>query len=186
MPVSSLPPPTKRRKTAVQTTSIKSLEVQLTSAVADNGSLNPLADLLALAHSTSDAREMSKAIYSTYRVFVLIISRGMLVYGGDDATKLVRKWIWEKLDSFVDLLVGLLQDDEPVLRVRIILLIPSCILTSVLEIIPGDPFFAFEAPLNLINQVLPNRTTATSPITLQTHSARAFDMPSISSVRRKQ
>ncbi|KAJ8589171.1 CBF-domain-containing protein [Rhizopogon salebrosus TDB-379] len=116
MPVSSLPPPTKRRKTAVQTTSIKFLEVQLTSAVADNGSLNPLADLLALAHSTSDAREMSKAIYSTYRVFVLIISRGMLVYGGHDATKLVRKWIWEKLDSFVDLLVGLLQDDEPVLR----------------------------------------------------------------------
>ncbi|OAX42015.1 CBF-domain-containing protein [Rhizopogon vinicolor AM-OR11-026] len=116
MPVSSLPPPTKRRKTAVQTTSIKSLEAHLTSAVADNGSLNPLADLLVLAHGTSDAREMSKVIYSIYRVFVLITSRGMLVHGGDDAAKLVRKWIWEKLDSFVALLVGLLQDDEPALR----------------------------------------------------------------------
>jgi len=186
MPVSSLPPPTKRRKTAVQITSIKSLEAQLTSAVADNGSLNPLADLLALAHSTSDAREISKTIYSIYRVFVLIISRGMLVHGGDDAAKLVRKWIWEKLDSFVKLLVGLLQDDEPSLRVRIIRLISTCILTSMLEIISGDPFFAFEAPLNLINQVLPVRTTAISPFTLQAHSTRASAVPSISSVRRKK
>ncbi|KAG1756402.1 CBF/Mak21 family-domain-containing protein [Suillus paluster] len=116
MPVRSLPPPTKRRKTTVESVSIKSLEAQLTSAVTDNGTLNPLADLLMLAHGTSDAREMSKAVYSIYRVFVLIISRGMLVHGGDDAAKQVRKWIWEKLDSYVELLVGLLQDEEPALR----------------------------------------------------------------------
>jgi U3 small nucleolar RNA-associated protein 19 len=185
MPVSSLPP-TKKRKTVVQTTSIKSLEAQLTSAVADNGSLNPLADLLVLAHGTSDAREMSKAIYSIYRVFVLIISRGMLVHGGDDAAKLVRKWIWEKLDSFVELLAGLLQDDEPSLRVRITQSVLACILTSMLEIFPGDPFFAFEAPLNLINQVLSGCTTANSHTTLQTHSTRAPAMPSISSVGSKK
>ncbi|KAG0705095.1 CBF/Mak21 family-domain-containing protein [Suillus ampliporus] len=59
---------------------------------------------------------MSKVVYSIYRVFVLIISRGMLVHGGDDAAKLVRKWTWEKLDSYVELLVGLLQDEEPALR----------------------------------------------------------------------
>jgi U3 small nucleolar RNA-associated protein 19 len=116
MPVRSLPPPTKRRKTAVESSSVKSLEAQLTSAVAENGSLNPLADLLILAYGSSDAREMSKAVYSVYRVFVLIISRGMLVHGGDDTAKLVRKWIWEKLDSYVELLVGLLQDEEPALR----------------------------------------------------------------------
>jgi hypothetical protein len=110
----------------------------------------------------------------------------MLVHGGDDAAKLVRKWIWEKLDSFVKLLVGLLQDDEPSLRVRIIRFISTCILTSMLEIISGDPFFAFEAPLNLINQVLPIRTTAISPFALQAHSTRASAVPSISSVRRKK
>ncbi|KAG1754382.1 CBF/Mak21 family-domain-containing protein [Suillus lakei] len=116
MPVRSLPPPTKRRKTAVESTSIKFLEAQLTSAVAENGTLNPLADLLMLAYGSSDTKEMSKAVYSIYRVFVLIISRGMLVHGGDDAAKLVRKWIWEKLESYVELLVGLLQDEEPALR----------------------------------------------------------------------
>ncbi|KAG2077931.1 CBF-domain-containing protein [Suillus decipiens] len=116
MPVRSLPPPTKRRKTTVESTSVKSLEAQLTSAVAENGSLNPLADLLMLAYASSDAREMSRAVYSVYRIFVLIISRGMLVHGGDDVAKLVRKWIWEKLDSYVELLVGLLQDEEPALR----------------------------------------------------------------------
>ncbi|KAG1814914.1 CBF/Mak21 family-domain-containing protein [Suillus variegatus] len=116
MPVRSLPPPTKRRKTAVESTSVKSLETQLTSAVTENGSLNPLADLLILAYGSSDAREMSKAVYSVYRVFVLIITRGMLVHGGDATAKLVRKWIWEKLDSYVELLVGLLQDEEPALR----------------------------------------------------------------------
>ncbi|KAG2158491.1 CBF/Mak21 family-domain-containing protein [Suillus bovinus] len=116
MPVRSLPPPNKRRKTAVESTSVKSLEAQLTSAVAENGSLNPLADLLIMANGSSDAREMSKAVYSVYRVFVLIITRGMLIHGGDDAAKLVRKWIWEKLDSYVELLVGLLQDEEPSLR----------------------------------------------------------------------
>ncbi|KAG1762500.1 CBF/Mak21 family-domain-containing protein [Suillus occidentalis] len=116
MPVRSLPPPTKKRKTAVEFTSVKSLEAQLTSAVTENGSLNPLADLLILAYGSLDARAMSKAVYSIYRIFVLIISRGMLVHGGDDAVKLVRKWIWEKLDSYVELLIGLLQDEEPALR----------------------------------------------------------------------
>lgn len=116
MPVRSLPPPTKRRKTAVESNSFKSIEAQLSLAVAENGTLNPLADLLVLAYGSSDAREMSKAVYSIYRVFVLIISRGMLAHGGDDAAKLVRKWIWEKLDSYVELLVGLLQDEEPALR----------------------------------------------------------------------
>lgn len=149
MPVRSLPPPTKRRKTAVESTSVKSLETQLTSAVTENGSLNPLADLLILAYGSSDAREMSKAVYSVYRVFVLIITRGMLVHGGDATAKLVRKWIWEKLDSYVELLVGLLQDEEPALRVRVISLAVLCILTSVPEILAGDTLFTFETSLNL-------------------------------------
>jgi len=185
MPVRSLPPLTKRQKIVAESISVKSLEAQLTSAVAENGSLNPLADLLVLAQRTLDAREMSKAIYSIYRIFVLIISRGMLVHGGDDAAKLVRKWIWEKLDLYVELLVSLLQDEESALRVSIISLISTSTLTSVLEIIAGDTFFAFEASFNLINQVFPDHTTAISPFTLQTHSTRASTVSSIPPLKRK-
>jgi hypothetical protein len=125
---------------------------------------------------------MSKAVYSAYRVFVLIISRGMLVHGGDDAVKLVRKWIWEKLDSYVELLIGLLQDEEPALRVGVTWLVVLCILTSVLEILAGDTFFTFEASLNLTNEVFLDRTTAISSCALQTHSARASTVPSVPSI----
>lgn len=185
MPVRSLPSPTKRRKTTVESTSVKSLEAQLTSAVTENGSLNPLADLLLLAYGSSDARAMSKAVYSVYRVFVLIISRGMLVHGGDDAVKLVRKWIWEKLDSYVELLVGLLQDEEPALRVRITWLVVLFILTSVPEIIAGDTLFTFEASFNFTNEVFLDRTTAISPCALQTHSTWASTVSSIPSIEWK-
>ncbi|KAH7913993.1 CBF/Mak21 family-domain-containing protein [Hygrophoropsis aurantiaca] len=115
MPPHSLPPPAKKRKIG-DGPSVKKLEEQLTSAVANSSSLNPLADLLELAHSATDAKDMSKAVYALYRVFVIIITNGKLVYGGDDAAKAVRKWIWERLDSYVELLVGLLQDEEAALR----------------------------------------------------------------------
>ncbi|EGN95534.1 hypothetical protein SERLA73DRAFT_113133 [Serpula lacrymans var. lacrymans S7.3] len=119
MPVRSLPP-NKKRKTEKDGLSFevssRRLEAQLTSAVASNASLNPLADLLDLANTASDAQDLSKVIYSLYRVFVTIIQSGKLDRGGDEASKVVRKWIWERLDSYVDLLVGLLQDEEIFLR----------------------------------------------------------------------
>ncbi|KIJ69077.1 hypothetical protein HYDPIDRAFT_80262 [Hydnomerulius pinastri MD-312] len=116
MPVSSLPPPAKRRKTKGDGPSLKNLESEITAAVANNTSLNTLSDLLNLAQEASDSKELSKAIYSLYRVFVIIISSDKLAPGGGDAAKVVRKWIWERLDSYVELLVGLLQDEEAALR----------------------------------------------------------------------
>lgn len=117
MPASSLPPPAKRRKIKGSETAIKDLELQITTAVARNASLNPLSDLLDIAQNVSDTREMSKAVYSLYRVFVVIISCNKLAPGGGDAAKVVRKWVWERLDAYVHLLLGLLQDEEPTLRV---------------------------------------------------------------------
>ncbi|KAF8559665.1 CBF-domain-containing protein [Imleria badia] len=116
MPASSLPPPTKRQKTRSNETITKDLERQITAAVADNASLNPLSDLLVIALNASDARDMSKAIYSLYRVFVVIVSSNKLAPGGSDAAKVVRKWVWERLDTYVNLLLGLLQDEEATLR----------------------------------------------------------------------
>ncbi|KAI6150679.1 hypothetical protein BKA82DRAFT_4118529 [Pisolithus tinctorius] len=116
MPASSLPPPAKKRKVKQDVDLAKKLEAEITAAARSDGSLNPLLDLLNLAQGTSDAVDLSRIIYSLYRVFVVIICSDKLAPGGGDAAKQVRKWIWGRLDVFVDLLVGLLQDEEPALR----------------------------------------------------------------------
>jgi len=114
----SLPPPKKRQKKKGDKTDIKDLELQITTAVANNASLNPLSDLLDIAQNVSDAKDTSKAVYSLYRVFVVIISSNKLAPGGGDASKVVRRWVWERLDAYVNLLLGLLQDEEATLRVK--------------------------------------------------------------------
>ncbi|KAH8093777.1 CBF-domain-containing protein [Cristinia sonorae] len=97
--------------------SIQSLEVQLTAAVANKTTLNPLADLLDIARNIAEASLLSKALYALYRVFVVIISAGML-HGAlsDDTAKAVRTWLNERLQGYTQLLVGLLKDDEPTLK----------------------------------------------------------------------
>lgn len=116
-------PTSKKRKHASDgtdaTSSIKSLEDQLIGAVASKSSLNPLADLLDIARNAADPQLLSKAIYALYRVFVVIITNGLLLnVAGSDETKAVRAWIQEKLNSYVELLTGLLKDEESVLKVR--------------------------------------------------------------------
>ncbi|KAJ7714208.1 hypothetical protein B0H16DRAFT_1742790 [Mycena metata] len=117
---SSLPPPSKKRKIHKDsefTKSIQRLEEQLTSAAAANTSLNPLADLLELAFAADDAQDTSKAIYALYRVFIILITGGKLNPGVDEATKVVKAWIWDRLNSYVDFLCGLLKDEEKLLRI---------------------------------------------------------------------
>ncbi|KAF8143833.1 CBF/Mak21 family-domain-containing protein [Mycena galopus ATCC 62051] len=118
-PAPSLPPPSKKRKIQKDSEfskSIQRLEEQLTAAAANHTSLNPLADLLELAFNAVDAQDTSKAVYSLYRVFVILISGGKLGTGGDEAAKVVKAWIWDRLNSYVDFLCGLLKDEEKVLR----------------------------------------------------------------------
>ncbi|KAI0371839.1 ribosome biogenesis protein Noc4 [Pilatotrama ljubarskyi] len=118
---SSLASSSKKRKTreaddAVRT--IQDLEKQLTAAVASGSSLNPLADLLGIALDADNAAQLSKAIYALYRVFVIITSRGL--FSGPDASeeaKAVRTWLLDRLHSFVELLSGILKDDEATLRI---------------------------------------------------------------------
>jgi U3 small nucleolar RNA-associated protein 19 len=114
----SLPPPAKRRKNASYSQSIKRLEDDLHDSVTKNDSLNSLADLLELAYTVEDPHDTSKAIYALYRVFVVVISNNKLEFGGDEAAKVVKAWIWERLQSYVDFLASLLQDEEKFLRVR--------------------------------------------------------------------
>ncbi|KAI9056634.1 ribosome biogenesis protein Noc4 [Trametes sanguinea] len=116
----SLPSSSKKRKTRDDDTvrTIQDLEKQLTAAVNSGSSLNPLADLLDIALEAETAAQVSKAIYALYRVFVVIITRNLL--SGPDASeeaKAVRTWLLDRLHAYVDLLAGLLKDEEPSLRI---------------------------------------------------------------------
>ncbi|KAK7056424.1 Maturation and nuclear export of 40S ribosomal subunits interacting protein [Paramarasmius palmivorus] len=118
VPVRSLPPPAKKRKVNPSETSQKTqkLEEQISDAVSKNTSLNPLADLVELACSATQAEDVSKAIYALYRSLVTIIHKGKFVVAGDEHAKIVKAWLWEQLNTYVELLTGLLQDDEKSLR----------------------------------------------------------------------
>lgn len=96
---------------------IKELENKLTESISSNASLNSLADLISLAASLDEPHSVLKAIYACYRVFVLLISKGWLANPTDEQTSVVRTWIFERLDEYVRLLCGLLQDEESLLRV---------------------------------------------------------------------
>ncbi|KAF7305082.1 Ribosome biogenesis protein Noc4 [Mycena kentingensis (nom. inval.)] len=112
----SLPPPAKRRKLQKDSDLVQSIQKLEAKLTADTTSLNPLADLLELALGVEDAQDTSKAIYALYRAFVVVITSGKLNAGGDEAAKIVRTWIWERLNGYVDFLCGLLKDEEKALR----------------------------------------------------------------------
>ncbi|PFH48026.1 hypothetical protein AMATHDRAFT_150792 [Amanita thiersii Skay4041] len=118
--VPSLPPANKRRKTQNDTNiakSVKSLEEELTNAISNNGSLNSLSDLLELAINARESQNTSKGIYALYRVFVLLIINNKLIITGDEAAKVVKAWLLEQIDTYVEFLGGLLQDEEKALRI---------------------------------------------------------------------
>lgn len=107
---------------------IKELETKLTESISSNASLNLLADLTSLAASLDEPHSVLKAIYACYRVFVLLVSKGCLTNPTDEQTTVVRTWIFERLNEYVRLLCGLLQDEESLLRVCHIRL--PCLLSS--------------------------------------------------------
>nr|VWO99072.1 Uncharacterized protein [Ganoderma boninense] len=112
--------PSKKRKlceTDFTTQTTQDLENQLASAVSEGRSLNPLADLLAVALDCDNSSHRNKAIYSLYRVFVAIISRDLLSASDTTAeVKAVRIWLSDKFRAFAQLLTRVLQDDEPDLK----------------------------------------------------------------------
>ena len=161
----SLPPPSKKRKIVRvdNAQSIKKLEEELTAAVAENLSLNPLADLLALAYSVEDPHDTSKAIYALYRVFVVIITNNKLGLGGDEAAKVVKAWIWERLQAYVDFLGGLLQDEEKFLRVsHEQYLAGARQFISIVDFCTTNYVFPAETPVDFIHQLIKPENTATS------------------------
>lgn len=170
-PLRSLPPPSKKRKIqrVDHAQTIKKLEEELTTAVAKNSSLNPLADLLSLAYNVEDPHDTSKAIYALYRVFVVIITNNKLGLGGDEAAKVVKAWIWERLQSYADFLGSLLQDEEKFLRVSLTdlkIILASLITSPVFR--PTNIVFVTQTSLYFSNELIyfQNSTTSVSHVPL--------------------
>jgi len=117
-------PPAKKRKVAPEQhdglAHIQRLEKLLLTAVSERTSLNPLVDLLDAARDAGDPHILFKSIYALYRVFASVIDTGMLVPTPDTGVKAVRTWIWERLNVFTDMLVGLMSDSEKSLRVSLV------------------------------------------------------------------
>ena len=125
--LSSLPPSKKRRRIDkieaenVQTLeNISDLEKSVAAALESSSSLNPLADLLHIASSTHDVDVAIKAVFALYRLFTLIIEKGILRLPSDEdsGARAVRSWVLTRLDAFADLLCRFLQDEEKTMRVR--------------------------------------------------------------------
>jgi U3 small nucleolar RNA-associated protein 19 len=116
MAPASLSGPRKRIKLQDESR-INELENKLTASISANTSLNALADLTSLVASLDDPRSVLKAIYASYRIFVLLTSKGYLESSTDEQVKVVRAWIFERLDEYTRFLCGLLKDDESLLRV---------------------------------------------------------------------
>ncbi|KAJ3999820.1 ribosome biogenesis protein Noc4 [Lentinula boryana] len=160
MPIHSLPPSKKQklssrlsnRSSELQTnvTTIAALESQLTAALtvstsgnSGSGSLNPIADLYSIAANANiSAEDTSKAIWALYRVWVGIIGSGRLNSSFTEAdSKIVKAWLRERLNEYVELLCGLLKHEEKVIRtssLRILFSIQKHLSTSISA---GSPEF---------------------------------------------
>lgn len=103
----------------VTSSTIHTLEKSLTAAIESESSLNALADLLRLCPTLSSPPLASQAIFALYRVFSLTTRTPVFSIrsGQSKHRKVVRAWLWEKLQAFVDLLCTYLNDDVKLLRV---------------------------------------------------------------------
>lgn len=142
-------PPAKKRKVDTEQNDdlqhIHRLENLLLTAVAEGTSLNPLVDLLDTAKNARDPHLLFKSIYALYRVFASTIDARMLVSTPDPNAKVVRAWIFERLNLFTDMLVGLMSDSEKSLRVSILQSVhPSC-QQQPLDLSNTNPLFPSQA-----------------------------------------
>lgn len=121
----SLPPRKKQKTHGTNSThtlkAVADLEKRLTEALSSNASLNPIADLLNTVSTAADAEVTLKAMFALYRVFTLVIQKGILSSTPEEDAdrKAVRLWTSSKLDAFTSVLCDLLSSSEKTLRVGV-------------------------------------------------------------------
>lgn len=132
-----MPPPAKRRKvdpndTQGDSQQIEKLEEDLKLAIENSSSLNALADLLKEATKNKTRPQvLHKAIYALYRVFSLLISGNWYHSSSRQSQKnlVIRKWLVERLDQYLELLSSLLEHAELTISVCIVYLFACVRLT---------------------------------------------------------
>lgn len=90
--------------------SVTVLERTLSKAIAENGSLNTLADLVHLLSVSENSKETHKAIYALYRMFTLLVPKLFL------PASEVKEWLWRQFNKYTDTLVDHLGSEEKALR----------------------------------------------------------------------
>ncbi|KAJ4469567.1 ribosome biogenesis protein Noc4 [Lentinula aciculospora] len=155
-----------------QSKTIVALESQLAAAViatanSETTSLNPLADLFSIASNPKiSAQDTSKAIWALYRVWVGIAGSGRLSTmnsttsagsTGEKDAKVVKAWLWDRLNEYVELLCGLLKDEEKVLRtsaLQILFSLQKHLSTSVSVSVSGNPQFHISHFKKIVNALV--------------------------------
>jgi hypothetical protein len=171
-PPSSLP----LRKTETDLSkTISDLEKSLIEAVTTNASLNRLLDLVNLLERPADAHGTSKAIYALYRVFTVIIATGKLTIPGGGDAKLVRTWIWDRLNSYVDFLASLLKDEEKSLRVCLRWFLRGLAHALYEGLRPRNIVLLVETPLICSHNVFLHWPAPASLIALQKDNQQSFE-----------
>jgi len=119
-------------------TSPEEIEKQLASALEASGSLNGIADLLALVSPAIKPPQLQhKAIYALYRTYTLVFTtRRLDVLRTDPSppTQAVRQWLLQKLEQFLSLLTQQFRSPEPSISVSSITWSPES----------SHPFFFWE------------------------------------------
>lgn len=117
-------------------TSAEEIEKQLVTALETSGSLNGIADLLALAKPVAKPPQLQhKAIYALYRVFTRLFTTKKLDALRSDPSppaQAVRQWLLQKFDQFLELLTEQLYNSELSISVRFLHAVPSVFLPSFL------------------------------------------------------
>ena len=110
-------------------TSPEEIEQHLATALEANGSLNGIADLLALASPATKPPQLQyKAIYALYRTYTLVFTTKRLDALRADPSppaQAVRQWLLQKLEQFLSLLTQQLYTPEPSINVSSITLSPE-------------------------------------------------------------
>ena len=122
-------------------TSPEEIEKELVTALETSGSLNGIADLLALASPVPVAKLpqlQHKAIYALYRVFTLLLTTkrlDALLSDPSPPAQAVRQWLLQKFEQFLSLLTHQLYNPELSISVSFSTLSPQ----------GSYPFFSFKS-----------------------------------------
>jgi len=165
------------------------IEKQLATALEADGSLNGIADLLALASpDTKPPQLQHKAIYALYRTYTLVLTTKRLDALRSDPSppaQAVRRWLLQKLEQFLSLLTQQLYNPEPSISVSSVTLSfqGSYPLSSPPLCKCHFPYFASALPHSPAVMVTRKYTQYTLGPLFAVSSAH---LPTLSSVRRPE